>query len=99
MRTDTVLDAAKDLIFGDREKDYGPPQKNFKDVANLWSAYLTTINRTQITPADVAMMMVLLKMARCAKQAMPVRDSKDSVIDMAGYVGCLQRLEEPWEEK
>lgn len=89
-----VLEEGYKLIHGSRKDDYGHPQQNFKDIARLWSAYLAMIGRTSVTPVDVCMMMQLLKMARCAKQSMPVRDSRDSVVDMAGYVGLLERLEE-----
>lgn len=86
----TVLEEAFKLIYLNRENDYGPPQINLKNIANLWGAYL----KTTILPKDVAILMALLKIARLMLVAMPVRDARDSVIDAAGYIGLLERLEE-----
>lgn len=89
-----VLEEANNLIYNDREESYGVPVENLKNISRLWSAYLTNIGTTNLIPKDVAMMMALLKMARAQVSSTPVRDHKDSVVDMAGYVGLLERLEE-----
>ena len=34
-----ILDAAKKIVTGDREKQYGSPEDNFGVIARLWSAY------------------------------------------------------------
>lgn len=58
----TILHEASKLINGPRQEAYGRPQENFKRIAIMWSAWLNM----DITAADVACMMVLLKMARQA---------------------------------
>lgn len=81
---ESVLDAAKRCVCGDREQDYGSPEDNFAVIAALWTAY----TGTDITPKDVAMMMALLKIAR-AKAGSKL----DTYIDLAGYAACGGELE------
>ena len=81
---ESILDAAKRCVCGDREQDYGSPEDNFAVIAALWTAY----TGTDITPKDVAMMMALLKIAR-AKAGSKL----DTYIDLAGYAACGGELE------
>ena len=81
---ESVLDAAKRCVCGDRDKQYGPPEDNFAVIAALWTAY----TGTDITPKDVAMMMALLKIARAKAGSKP-----DTYIDLAGYAACGGELE------
>lgn len=74
-----VLLEAKSLINGDRQQDYGTPDENFKRIAGLWSIYLDK----DISPADVAMLMTLLKVARISSG----RGTHDCYVDAAGYIG------------
>lgn len=91
----TVLEDAGALIYGDRENEYGPPAINLKDIAVLWTAYLKVLGYdVSLEGKDTSMMLQLMKMARCAKHKKPVKTSRGSVVDMAGYVGLLERLEE-----
>jgi len=62
----SVLDDAKDIIYGDREKVYGAPDKNLVAIAGYWSNHLLTRFGVfhEITGADVCVMMTLLKAAR-----------------------------------
>ena len=75
--TKEILSEATRLVGTDRQKDYGDKVKNHKNIARLWSAYLDT----PVTAHDVAIMMVLLKIARTKLGAI----SKDTYIDMAAY--------------
>ena len=77
MKTSEILNEAKNLVDGDRHKDYGDKTENHKNISKLWSAYLDT----KVEPHDVAIMMALLKMARTKLGAV----SKDTYIDMAAY--------------
>ena len=81
---ESILDAAKRCVCGDREQDYGSPEDNFAVIAALWAAY----TGTDITPKDVAMMMALLKIARAKAGNKP-----DTYIDLAGYAACGGELE------
>ena len=79
------LDQAKQVICGERQDTYGSPEDSFKIIAKYWTIYMA--NRPSdldapITPADVAHMMILFKMARVQGQ----RPSRDNYVDIAGYV-------------
>ena len=75
--TKEILKEANELIAGDRHKDYGDKVKNHTNIAKLWSAY----KDTEITAHDVAIMVVLLKIARTKLGEV----SKDTYIDMSAY--------------
>lgn len=81
----TVLDEAKDLIYGNREKDYGKTSDNFADIAKGWEV----ITKTSITPEQVALMMAWLKICRANKDNCGKRDS---YVDIAGYAGCIEKI-------
>ncbi len=75
--TSDLLVEANKLVGGDRQKDYGDKVENHSNIAKLWSAYLDI----SVTAHDVALMMVLLKMARTKLGAV----SRDTYVDMAAY--------------
>ena len=75
--TKEILTKANSLISKDRERDYGDKVKNHNNIAKLWSAYLDI----KVEAHDVAILMVLLKIARTKLGAV----SKDTYIDMSAY--------------
>lgn len=75
--TSDLLVEANKLVGGDRQKDYGDKVENHSNIAKLWSAYLDI----PVTAHDVALMMVLLKMARTKLGAV----SRDTYVDMTAY--------------
>jgi len=81
-----VLDAAKALICGDRDLQYGSPENNFRTIAALWRTYLNQRfgSDVQVEALDVAAMMSLFKIARIAADS----GKLDSWIDLAGYAAC-----------
>jgi len=78
MNNGMILLTAHDLINGDRQADYGTPGENLARVADLWAAYT---GGHPFTAHDVALMLVLLKLAREAHGHKP-----DNLIDAAGYI-------------
>ena len=91
-KTKEFLEKANTLIAGNREKDYGDKVHNHNNISKLWSAY----KGIEITAHDVAIMMVLLKIARTKLGVV----SEDTYIDMAAY-GAIAgeiKFEEPEEE-
>jgi hypothetical protein len=82
----SVLDEAKDIIYGDREKTYGKPSKNLETIAVFWSEYIGT----KLSAKDVAVMMVLLKAARLRNDI----SHRDSVVDICGYAALIERCDE-----
>lgn len=75
-----TLDTAKSLVLGDRNKDYSDPKPNFDQTAELWSAYMGL----QYSAHDVAVMMILVKVARLSSSPHKL----DNWIDVAGYAAC-----------
>lgn len=78
---DAAIEATKD-----RGLNYGAPEDNFLRIANLWNVYLTgrRVPHECIGAADVANMMVLMKVARLQNHAAHL----DSWVDIAGYAAC-----------
>lgn len=83
-----ILDEAK-KVREQRQVAYDKPEDNFQRIANLWNAYMDGKESVTITPEDVAMMMMLVKMAREMWQHNP-----DNAIDIAGYADCLYSIQE-----
>ena len=80
MNRQKLLETAAKIVKGDRQKNYGTPEDNFKRIADLWSVYLGR----SITPSDVAAMMILMKVARIMHDP----SHMDSWVDIAGYAAC-----------
>ena len=74
------LDAAGKAVLTDRAREYGHPEDNFGLIAALWSRY----TERDISSADVAAMMILLKLARIEGNPRHA----DSWVDIAGYAAC-----------
>ena len=73
-----ILDAAKKIVTGGREKQYGEPEDNFAVIAEFWTTYIGH----PISSEDVAIMMALLKIARIRSG----NYKADSFIDGVGYL-------------
>jgi len=87
----SILDEAKDIIYGDREKTYGAPDKNLKSIAGYWANHLHTRFGVyhDVTPEDVCIMMVLLKAARLGNDI----THRDSQVDAVGYLALMERIQ------
>lgn len=77
-------DKVKGIVCGAREEAYGTVQKNFKDIADMWSIIL----RREITPVEVAHCMAAMKLCRLSHS----KEHEDSVIDIGGYMACAYTL-------
>jgi Domain of unknown function (DUF6378) len=93
----TILQEAQEIIYGDREETYGRPDKNLNAIAALWTDYLFAKAKggTEgifISPQDVCMMMVLMKVARQVNSF-----KRDNLVDICGYAALNDRLENPQE--
>jgi hypothetical protein len=86
-----ILNTAKELIYGERENDYGHPAINLQKIAVVWSALLQHKLQADITAQDVCGLMAALKLVRAAKDNWT---HEDSIIDAAGYLGLLDRIKE-----
>lgn len=95
-----ILDAAKKIVTGDREKQYGSPEDNFAVIARFWEVYLSercVSGGAEVTlnPDDVAMLMALMKVARI----MTGTFKGDSYIDACGYLACAAEIAEEWRKE
>lgn len=81
------LEQAAKCVLQNRQDQYGEPEDSFGVIANLWSVYLGR----KVYPADVAMMMSLLKIARIKSN----KGYADGYIDLAGYAACGAELAVP----
>lgn len=87
----TLLQEAESLINGQRKEDYGDAKACFKRIATFWSGYLSVRCDVEITPHDVAHMMVLFKMARLAQSP----EHHDSILDGIGYLALTEHIDAP----
>ncbi len=74
------LEEATRLVCGERGEVYGTPYDNFSRIAALWEPLLAV----SVTPRQVALCMIAVKMARLVNS----ESHEDSWIDMAGYAAC-----------
>ena len=70
-------------MTGPRRRDYGTPDENFGLIASLWSVQL----KHEVTPMQVAMCLILLKIARQVNSP-----KRDNLVDIAGYAQCASEL-------
>lgn len=85
LKDPSILDDAKAIIYGDREKTYGEPSKNLTKIAELWTAY----SGVKFNANDVCMMMILLKVARLTNDS----THRDSLTDLCGYAALMERIQ------
>lgn len=79
-----ILDAAKKIVTGDREKQYGKPEDNFAVIAEFWTTYIGH----PISSEDIAIMMALLKIARIRSG----NYKADSFVDGVGYLSLAAEI-------
>ena len=88
-----ILTEAK-LTCQERGKDYGHPYDDFNRVAKLWDVLFegnsTMTGHACINPEQVAIAMILLKIARICQS--PSFDHRDSRLDLIGYALCLDEV-------
>ncbi len=100
MKSEEMLSAAANLVGGQRAEDYGDKYVNHMRIAKLWTMWLQERTATwktdceykdmdfQITPYDVATMMLLVKLARL----MHSPGHQDCHIDIAGYASVMEEI-------
>jgi|TARA_Y100000114_G_scaffold80479_1_gene74146 hypothetical protein len=81
MTRDELLEEAKMLINGPRAEQYGSALINHERIATIWNVLLQRKLLSKITPEEVTMMMIGLKLARLSQDA----DQNDTWIDIIGY--------------
>lgn len=84
MNRTEILNEASRLIEGERDETYGTPLTNHKRIALLWQVVLGT----EISPAEVAICMALVKVARLVETP----NHQDSFIDAAAYMAIAGEM-------
>jgi hypothetical protein len=84
-----LLKEAVRITTTDRNQAYGNPEDNFKNIAEYWNIYQRQ-RKAESTPQDIAMMMILMKVARLATNT----GHRDSLVDIAGYAACAADCQE-----
>lgn len=87
-----ILVKAIEAITQEKPDAYGRPEDNFQQIADLWMPYLKSKcvgGDVSIGPEDVAIMMVLFKVARMATGK---PGYADNYIDIAGYAACAGEI-------
>lgn len=82
---DHPLDEAKRLINADRNKEYGEPVDNFRDIAEMMTVLIRPILKegARVRVEHVAMMMMAVKLSRMTTSP----DKLDTWVDICGYAG------------
>lgn len=89
MTRSEILQAAEKCVCGDRDQDYGNPERSFDVIARLWNAYLEDRMAIMLDAKDVALMMALFKTARI----MTGHGKADNWVDGCGYLACGGEIE------
>ena len=76
---------AAELVSGERQAAYGHPLDNFTRAAQIWGVILGC----EVTPEQVSLCMVGMKIAREVNQTKP-----DTVVDGIGYFLTLNMIRE-----
>ena len=79
------LETVQSITTGDRRRDYGHPLYNFARIALRWTNHLNI----PITPLDVAIMNIEMKLARHENTF-----KEDNFVDIIGYTVCIQSMDE-----
>jgi hypothetical protein len=86
---ESVLHTAINVTSGDRRRDYDKATPNHARIARHWNAYIQSRKdpNAELTPLDVAHLMVLLKIARAV-----YTPTRDTYVDIAGYARCCAQI-------
>ena len=84
MDRNQILDEAKRLTSVDRQKNYGEPLINHQRIAQLWQVILGT----EISPAEVALCMCAVKIARLVETP----QHEDSYVDLVAYAAIAGEI-------
>ncbi|MBX9944847.1 MAG: hypothetical protein K2Y40_12260 [Reyranella sp.] len=83
MSADSILKHAAGVL-AERSKAYGEPGKAMAAIAARWSLTLGH----PVTPAEVVLCMIDLKLTRLARDPR----HQDSILDIAGYAAMLHEV-------
>ncbi|MCK4625059.1 MAG: hypothetical protein KAV00_07100 [Phycisphaerae bacterium] len=90
-REKTILQEAQDLVYGDRNDDYGHPVEDFAKTAKIWTGILLPKLKEgmEVSTKEVALCMVGVKISREVN-----KHKRDNCTDGAGYFATAQMIAE-----
>jgi hypothetical protein len=94
-RPATILDEAAKAVDGERQHVYGHPGEDFKRIAEYWTIHLGDRLKSPIRPEDVGFMQMMVKLSRLYHSP----NHRDSLIDIAGYARCNEKVQEYYATK
>lgn len=96
MNKNDILRTAEKIINGERQGTYGSAENSFNTIASLWTGYLKGNGREIVVDAaDVANMMILMKVARNSSGVY----KDDNWIDICGYAALGGDIQEKLNDK
>ncbi len=95
MRGSEILSEAHELITGPRQAAYSHPFDDYYKVKEIFFA-MTGI---MMSVEQAVLFMVAVKLARLNTNLDRGRWHRDSIVDAAGYLGCLSMVHEHKQEK
>lgn len=87
----SILQEAASIVDGARQETHGPRERSFAAIAHVWNAYLDVRpggRAAPATPADVSVLMLLLKVCRSAQG----KALRDHWVDACGYAALAGEL-------
>ena len=84
--SDTILDEAKALVYGDRGEAYGHPLDDWTRVAGMFNALFADKLKESFTAEEMLEVPKLMKTSRRR-----VGWKRDHLVDDAGYTFCIDR--------
>ena len=86
---ESILEEAIRITSGERRRDYDKASSNHKRIAGAWNWYIRSRKNSEaeLSAFDVAMLMMLLKVARAC-----FTPTRDSMVDCAGYAKCGSQI-------
>lgn len=90
MKSAQILEKASALVTGERDRQHGAKDANFRRIAIMWAAWLEAAHgvRIDLSGVDVGQMMSLLKKAR----TLSGQPNPDDWVDDAGYTACAGEI-------
>jgi len=83
-----ILMEAYDLITGDRHKQYSHPLEDYTQTRDIFE----TLTGVHLTVEQAILFMVSVKLSRLRTAMTEGRWAHDTVVDTAGYIGCLSMV-------
>lgn len=90
-RDKSLLEETREIVYGKRNQDYGHPINNHTRTADAWNWWINGKYDLDIdlTPEDVCMMMVLVKLSRAMHG-----ENEDDLRDIMGYAENVDIIRE-----